>query len=263
MTYCESESAAAESVQEVLTSLATVINEAECSAMPEEVLAEYRKTLSKVQSKAKEGLAKTSRKELNFNEQEVAAYIDWVLQRGFALVETNPSDAPKLNDAQMIKRFKLLIKKRVKVSQFGESQFKITVLSVQRKNIESATSLHELRQSIKAMIPVLKLYRDHALLVASYDEIMDHATAWVSQQEHDAVLLELEVEQKLSADRKRVIDEMIDGLYKPSSEMSDEELLQAVDGFKKLHKCNDEEAACFYGTSRSTVSRLRSKLKGK
>lgn len=251
------ESMQVDSIQEVLVSLMSVVNGTECAAMPEDVLSEYRKTLSKVQGTAKDGLSKTSRKELNFDEKEIIQYIDWVLQRGYELIETNPNDVPRLNDAQTIKRYRKFIKERVQVSSFGEDKFKIVALSVQRKSIENSANLHQLRQNIKAMIPVLKLYHEYIALRGCYDEIMAYTTTWIPAQDHDAVLLELEAEQKLSAERKRVIDEMIDGLYLPASEMTDEELLKAVDDFKVKHQCSDEEAAKVFSTNRTKITRLR------
>lgn len=259
MMYGVKECEKVESIQEVLTSLVSVVSRAECSEMPEDVLSEYRKALSKVQGTAKKGLSKTSRKDLNFDEKEISNYIDFVLQRGFSLVETNPVDAPKLNDAQNIKRYGDLIKERVQASAFCEDQFNIGALSVQRRDIEASKSLHDLRQSIKAMIPVLRLYREYEVLRADSKKNMDYTNNWVSVQEHDQVLLELEAVQKLSDTRKYTIDAIIDGLYQPAADMSDEELLQAVDAFKAMHQCSDDEAAKFYGTNRTKISRLRSK----
>lgn len=259
MTSSVVDGAGVESAQQFVELLTKFIEGTDCSVMSEEVLAQYRKDMAKVQSKAQEGLSKTARKELNFDEKEISNYIDWVLQRGFELVETNPGDAPKMNDAQKVKRYRTLIKECVVASPFGESNFKIDELRVQRKSIEESENLHELRQNIKAMIPVLKLYREFQALRADYKKIMDFTDEWVSVQEHDEVLLELEREKELSEVRKHAVDALIDDLYCPSTEMSDEELLQAVDTFKVMHKCNDDKAAKFYSTSRSKISRLRAK----
>lgn len=253
------ESISVASAQQVHELLSKFIESTDCSTMSEEALAQHRKDMAMVQSKAQEGLSKTARKELNFDDQEIRDYIDWVLQRGFELVATNPGDAPKMNDAQTVKRYKLLIEERVQVSQFGENNFKIAELRVQRKSIEESENLHDLRQNIKAMIPVLKMYREFEALRTDYKKIMDFTDEWVPVQVHDQVLLELEAVKKLSDARKHAIDTIIDDLYRPVDEMSDEELLQAVDAFKLMHQCNDDEAAKFYGTNRTKISRLRAK----
>lgn len=250
-----------EALQNVLEQLSNVIVSVDCPSMTEENIAEYRKFMLKVQSTAIEGVAKTGRKEHNYDTNEISAYIDLVLQRAFDLIETNPGDVPKLKDAQTIKRYRSLIKERVKLSPFGEANFHIKELSVQRRNIENSASLHELRQNVKAMIPVLKLYLDYCDSRNDNEEVMKYTAEWVPAQEHDAVLCELEIERKLSADRKRVIEEIIDGLYLPSSEMTGEELLKAVDDFKIKHQCSDEEAAKVFGTSRSKITRLRKENK--
>lgn len=257
MTGSMIECTGVEAVKDALDLLSNVINGTDCLAMSDGDLAKYRKEMSKVQSKAQEGLSRTGRKELNFDEKEISDYIDLVLQRGFELVATNPGDVPKLKDAQGIKRFRELIKKCVQASVFGENQFKIAALSVQRKNIENSATLHELRQNIKAMIPVLNLYREHEALRADYKKIMDYTDEWVSVQEYDQVLLELELVQELSDEYKRVIYGLTDGLYQPIDKLSGEELLQAIDAFKLIHQCNDDEAAKFYGTNRTKISRLR------
>lgn len=259
MTSSVVDGASVYSAQQVYELLSKIIESTDCSAMPEEVLVQHRKDMSKVQSKAQEGLSKTARKELNFDDQEIRDYIDWVLQRGFELVATNPGDAPKMNDAQTVRRYRTLINERVKVSPFGEDRFKIAALRVQRKSIEESATLHELRQNIKAMIPVLNLYREYEALRADYNKIMDYTDEWVSVQEHDEVLRELELVQELSDEYRRALYELTDGFYQPTDKMSDEELLQSVDAFKVIYQCSDDEAAKFYSTSRSKISRLRAK----
>lgn len=229
----------------------------DCTGMTDDELSQHRKEIVRLQIQTKDALAKTSRKELVFDVKEISNYIDDVLQRGYDLIETNPGYDRKLNDAQTTKKYSELIRKRVKVSPFGEAQFQIAELSVQRWSIERSKTLHELRQNIKAMIPVLKLYRDKQALHVSYTKLLESCENSVPLQDHEAVLLEYDELQKLCDARKYALDGIVDGLYQPAEEMSGEELLKEVDDFKRMHQCSDAEAAKAFGTNRTKITRLR------
>lgn len=245
------------SVEKLHECLSNIVESVDCSLMSDDMLAIHRKGMAKIQSLTKKGLAKTGRKEYLIDDSTVSDYIDWVLQRGFELNNTKPSDAIKLADFQKTRKYKRLIKSRVELSNFSEANFKFPALHFQRKSVENSASLHDLRQNIKAIIPLIKLCHSYEALRAENERMMDFSCEWVTVHEHDEVLLELEAERRLSSERKRVIDIVFDGLYLPETKLSGEQLLSAISEFKLKHNCTDAEAVSVFNISRSTLTRLR------
>ena len=127
---------------------------------PDEVLA-VRRFLSKVMKNAATKMAETSTKVYEYDDVEVEAYIDRILENGFKLEETNLSDVSDFEDAQKLKRWSDLIGERVEASEFSAEKWKAKPLRTLRSAIAQAKTLHELRQAVNGMIGPLQLWRDH------------------------------------------------------------------------------------------------------
>jgi len=218
----------------------------------EEEIATYRSQLAKLRKMTGAKMAKTATKEHDYDDAAVTAYIDRVLERGFNLVATELSDAPELIDAQNLRRWCDLIAERVELSPFGSKTFKIRPLRLLRSNISKAKTLLELRRATAQMIGPLGLYRE---LCAEQEQ--QEAASRETMKEIESLLLEIEAKDKLLAERKRVIDEILAVYSEDDSEMA---LLRNIENAKKQHKLSDTEAAGWFGLNRRQLQRLREKL---
>lgn len=117
-------------VQHINEILNEIIASTDYAAMSDEERIQHRKDMLALQVKTKDAVAKTGCKNLNFDDDEIRSYIDVILLNGFALIETNPRNARKFDDAQNLRRYKSLIRERVEKSQFGEAFFNIPELAL-------------------------------------------------------------------------------------------------------------------------------------
>jgi hypothetical protein len=225
-------------------------------ANPKEMGAEqrraYQKQLSSMMKIARAKMAETSTKENDYDEAIVTAYIDKVLEDGFALIKTELSSQPGLEDAQRIKRWAELIGERVELSPFGKKQFKVQSLRLLRSNIAKATTLSDLRQAVILMIGPLEFYREYLAereqLAADSKETMNY---------FGTLLIDIAEKDKLLAERGRVLKEIL-AVY--SEDDSDHAVLRNIESAKKQHNLSDTEAAAWYGVSRRRLQTLREKL---
>lgn len=220
----------------------------------EGALLKYRQHLSRIIKDAATKMAATSTKVHNYDDVEVKAYIDRILENGFKLEMTNLSDFPDFEDAQKLKRWPELIGERVEASEFSAQKWKAKPLRLLRSAIAQAKTLHELRQAVNRMIGPLQLWREHqALLEATSPEqlALEHREA---SKELESILLESESQRKLADERGRVINELL-SCY--SEDDSDIALLRNCETAKKEHDLSDQQAAQMFGISRTKLLKLR------
>lgn len=231
---------------------ALVSDETNPKELDPEELETYRRQLSALKRIVGSKMADTATKEHQYDEAFVTDYIDAVLANGFNLVETSLSDEPKLIDAQPLRRWTDLIAERVELSPFGRKKFKAPPLRVLRSNIARAKTLHDLRQSVRQMIGPLELYREHRT-----QQEQQAADSRETMNYIGSLLLEIEVNEKLLLERKRVLDEIL-AVY--SEDDSDLAVLRNIESAKRQHKLSDTEAAKWFGVSRRKLQTLREKL---
>ena len=207
------------------------------TTLGEEELKAYRLQLAKIKTLAGGLMAETSTKEHHYDTDAVKAYITQVLVDGFNLLPTEVASNPKFKDAQKLTRFSLLIKECVEASPFGSS-FNVTHLQGLCKNIAASKTLHDLRQAVKLIIPLLKHYREQE----DESDLIDYLT-----NEVDSL-------SRIAKERKRVIDELV-GCYEDVDQ--DVQTLKLCEEAKKQHNLSDEEAAKVGGISRKKLLRLR------
>ena len=222
----------------------------------DEVLA-GRRFLSKLIKDAATKMAETSTKKYKYDDNEVEAYIDCILNNGFNLQETHLSDFSDFEDAQKLKRWSDLIKERVEASEFSAQKWKAKLLRLLRSAIAQAKTLHELRQAVNRMIGPLQLWREYqALLEATSPEQLALENE-AAMKELETVLLESESHRKLADERGRVINELL-SFY--SEDDSDIALLRNCETAKKEHDLSDQQAAQMFGISRTKLLKLRTEI---
>lgn len=233
---------------------------AKVDEMSPEELSSHRLDILILQRHLKLKLAETAAQEPgNYEDEAVRAYIAQILNNGFNLNATALSAAPEFRDAQKLKHFKDFIQEIVESSPFGEKQFKIHELRLQRSAIARSKTLHDLRRNVDLMIGPLKLYRELEELKAVAEQDDKARIAEIS------VLLEdIEEKDSIIVEQKRMLSEVM-SLYEPASDKA--ELLQQIEDFKALCQCSDKEAAKVFNMSDRTIRRLRneygSKVKSK
>lgn len=217
--------------------------------MDDTQIKEHRKQILALTKQCNKALGATTQKEHNYDDDEVKKYIQLVLTNGDNLVHTKLSTNPELEDAQHLAWWKQLIKVCVQQSPFGADTFKVKALAYQRAAIEQSTTLHELRQSVKAMIGPLGLYRE----ITAVPEPLEYELPTEEQLiiENEQLTLEL-------TECKRMLSE-ITQLYDVSltEHRSKQQVIDAVNNFKVEHSCSDEEACKVLNISRSTIKRMR------
>ena len=226
-------------------------------ALSQEELDAYRLSLAAIKKAVGVKMAETATKEHNYDIDEVTEYIDNILEDGFNLQATELSDEPKFVDAQKLKRWEDLIAERVELSPFGSKKFKIHSLRLLRSNIAKAKTLHDLRQAVTLMIGPLELYRDHCVLVQRTSAKQVAIDNKETDKYIDELLLEIEAKDKLLAERKRVLDEILT-VYNEQDE--DLLLLSNIESAKKQHNLSDTEAAKVFGCSRKKLLALRERI---
>jgi hypothetical protein len=237
-------------LEDVIAALASSdINPKELA--PEE-LDTYRRQLTAVTKMVGAKMAETSTKEHSYDNDVVTAYIDKVLEDGFNLVATELSTEPELIEAQRLKRWAGLIAERVELSPFGSREFKIYSLRLLRSNIAKVKTLHDLRRAVVLMIEPLRLYRQHRALLDQLDADSIETMKYIS-----SLLVDIEQKDKVLADRKRVIDEIL-AVY--SEDDGDIALLRNIESAKTQHRLSDTEAAGWFGCTRRRLQSLREKL---
>ena len=223
---------------------------------PDDLLA-YRRVLLNLMKIASVKMAETSGKAHNYDDDEVKAYIDRILENGFKLEMTNLSDFSDFEDAQKLKRWSELIWERVEASEFSAQKWKAKPLRLLRSAIAQAKTLHELRQAVNRMIGPLQLWREHrALLEATSPEQLALENE-AAMKELETVLLESESHRKLADERGRVINELL-SFY--SEDDSDIALLRNCETAKKEHDLSDQQAAQMFGISRTKLLKLRTEI---
>jgi hypothetical protein len=237
-------------LDDVITALAS--NGTNPKELSPEDLVTYRKQLSAAKKMIGAKMAETATKEHNYDEAFVTAYIDKVLDDGFSLIETKLSAERELVEAQQLKRWANLIAQRVELSPFGSKKFKIHSLRLLRSDIAQAKTLHHLRQAVAQMLGPLELYREHRAererLAADREETM---------KEFESLLVDIERKDKLLAERKRVIDEIL-AVY--SEDDNDLALLRNVENAKNQLNLSDAQAAALFGVNRRRLQTWREKL---
>ena len=216
-----------------------------------------RRFLSTLLKEAATKMAATSTKVHEYDDVEVKAYIDRILENGFKLEMTNLSDFSDFEDAQKLKRWSELIGESVEASEFSAQKWKAKPLRLLRSAIAQAKTLHELRQAVNAMIGPLQLWREHqALLKATSPEQLAVENE-AAMKELETVLLELEDMTELAKERGRVINELV-SCY--SEDDSDIALLRNCETAKKEHYLSDQQAAQMFNISRTKLLRLRTEI---
>lgn len=237
-----------ESLSEHLTNL----TEHGIQGMNEQQVLEHRKAILQLAKQVRSALANTSTKEHSYNDEDVMLYIQDVLNRGYALEATKLSHNTMFEDAQHLTWWKHIIKACVQQSLFSAKKFKVAPLAVQRADIEQSTTLHELRQNVKAMIGPLELYRE----TIREPEAIEYALTTEDQLIVEIEQLTLEVNEY-----KRIVAEMTNLYDEPLiAKREKQEQVDAVDAFKKEHNCTNEEACKVFNMSISTLKRMRKEL---
>ncbi|MDB5742523.1 MAG: hypothetical protein JWR68_838 [Polaromonas sp.] len=214
-----------------------------------------RLSLIRLNKQIHKKLAETSTKvRISYDNTDIENYIDQILSDGFNLKKTEPSDHQEFIDAQKLTLWTASISDRVEASEFGSKRFKIDSLRLQRSAIASAKTLHELRQAVKQMISPLQLYREYLILkqATSSAQLMEDNEAAMTELER--VLLELEAEQKVSKERKRILDSILCVYQEHDEELV---LLRNCESAKKQHNLSDTQAAEMFGISRKKLLVLR------
>lgn len=225
--------------------------------LSQEQLAAYRLNLLAIKKAVGAKMAETSTREHIYDIDEVTEYIDTILEDGYNLQATELSDEPQFVDAQRLTRWADLIAERVEASMFGAKQFKIYSLRLLRSKIAKAKTLHDLRQAVTLMIDPLQLWRDHCVLVQKTSAKQVAIDNEETDQYIDDLLLEIEAKDKLLAERKRVLDEILT-VYNEQDE--DLLLLSNIESAKKEHNLSDEQAGKLFGRSRKQVRLLRERV---
>jgi hypothetical protein len=220
-------------------------------------LEKYRLQLANIKKLVGIKMAETATKEHNYDVDAITAYIDDILEDGYNLQATELSDYPEFVDAQKLKRWDTLIAERVEASMFGAKQFKIHSLRLLRSNIASAKTLHDLRQAVTLMISPLELYRDHCVLVQRTSAKQVAIDNKETDQYIDDLLNEIEAKDKLLAERKRVLDEILTVYNEQDEELL---LLSNIESAKKEHNLSDTEAAKVFGCSRKKLLAMRERI---
>lgn len=226
-------------------------------ALSQEELDAYRLSLAAIKKVVGVKMAETATKEHNYDIDEVTEYIDNILEDGFNLQSTKLSGEPQFVDAQKLKRWEDLIAERVELSPFGSKKFKIHSLRLLRSNIAKAKTLHDLRQAVTLMIDPLSLYRDHCVLVQKTSAKQQAIDNKEVDSYIDSILIENEKLHKESAERKRVIDELL-SVYSESD--SDIDKLHNIESAKAEHNLSDTQAAKMFGISRTKLTALRESI---
>lgn len=223
---------------------------AKVGEMSPEELSSHRLNILDVQSHLKSKLAETAtQKQGSYDEEAIRAYISQILINGFNLQATTLCEEADFRDAQKLKYFKALIREVVESGPFGEKQFKIHELRLQRSAIAQSKTLHELRQNVRLMIGPLTLYRE----LKEFKEIAEQGDK-AGMAELSALIEEIEEKDSVVAEQKRILSHIMP-LYEPDSEKV--ELLQQIEDFKAKCSCSDKIAATVFGTSDRTIRRLR------
>lgn len=225
--------------------------------LSQEELAAYRLSLAAIKKAVGAKMAETSTKEHIYDLDEVTEYIDAILEDGYNLQSTELSDEPQFVDAQKLTRWTGLIAERVEASMFGAKNFKIHSLRLLRSNIAKAKTLHDLRQAVTLMIDPLQLWRDHCVLVQRTSAKQVAIDNKETDQYIDDLLNEIEAKDKLLAERKRVLDEILT-VYNEQDE--DILLLSNIESAKAEHSLSDEQAGKLFGCTRKQVRLLRERV---
>lgn len=212
---------------------------------------EYRKKILTLSKQCKTALSDTSTKNHDYDETEVSLYVQRVLEDGYNLQPTKLSSNESLIDAQHLTWWKELIKGCVQNSQFGETKFKIEALSYQRSAIENASTLHELRQAIRAMIGPLSMYREYNAPVE-----LEYTLCTEEQLilENEQLNLELKEKTRMLSEITKLYDEPL------KVRKGKIDLVASVEAYKEEHHCSDDDACSFFDISRSTLKRARKEL---
>ena len=219
----------------------------------DEVLA-GRRFLSKLMKDAATKMAETSTKEHDYDDDQVKAYIDCILNNGFNLQKSQLSD---FEDAQKLKRWSDLIEERVEASEFSAQKLKAKPLRTLRSAIAQAKTLHELRQAVNGMIGPLQLWREHQALLEATSPEQVALENKESMKYTESVLLELEDMTKLAEERGRVLNKLL-SFY--SEDDSDIAILRKCETAKKEHCLSDHQTAQMFGISRTKLLKLRTEI---
>jgi len=217
----------------------------ELSTLSEVELRNYQLDLVKTQAFIQQQLKETAKPKPQVDDVDVVEYINKILQDGFKLQKTALSSNSKMRDAQKVKVYGGLIKSCVQNSAFSEKTFKVKGLHKQRNNIGNAKTLHELRQAVDDMIPVLEVIRE--LTAAPEDSNMDFST-----MEIDYLIQENDRLTEVVADKERVISEVL-GLYNDDSITFPNKVTQTM----QLHSCSEVQACKILGIGRTTLHRAK------
>ena len=216
-----------------------------------------RRFLSNLLKDAATKMAESSSKVHEYDEVEVEACIDRILENGFKLEETTLSDVADFEEAQKLKRWSDLIGERVEDSEFGAAKWKAKPLRFLRSAIAQAKTLHELRQAVNGMIGPLQLWRDHQALLETTDAKQVALENKEAMKYTESLLLELEDKTALAEERGRVINEMLTFYSEADGDIA---LLRNCESAKKEHNLSDQQAAQLFGISRTKLLKLRTQI---
>lgn len=255
MTFTPNNTPPPKPLDEVIFGLTTDCTDP--SALSQADLEAYRLQLAHIKKLCGTKMAETSTKQHFYDDADISAYIDAILEDGYNLQETELSDYPEFVDAQRLKRWSALIGERVELSCFGSKNFRVHSLRLLRSNIATAKTLHDLRKAVTLMISPLDLWNQHESLVQQYSPKNLAKNDKETDSYIDSLLIEIESKDKLLAERKRVIDSMLT-VYQESDE--DIAVLRNCESAKVEHNLSDTQAAELFGISRKKLLRLRADI---
>lgn len=244
-------------MEDSIKALQQTIDDISKSDRTDEQKTAHRKMLLKLQSSCLEGIAKTAIKEtVNYSEEDIQHYINIILNNGENMQQTALSDYPQYIEAQHSTKWKHLIKQAVKGSCFSKSKFKNKGLCYQRSTLERSKSLHTLRLNMSLLLAPLQQYQ---ALEAKYKAAIKDSCE--SLEAYSEACLELEQLESVAAERKRIIDEIMNVYDEPLNNLKDKALLLSnIDAFKLKHNATDEQASKVFGVSRRTITNMRKEL---
>ncbi|MBC3879347.1 hypothetical protein H8K38_16170 [Undibacterium sp. FT79W] len=213
--------------------------------LTEEEVRNRQSDIGKTQAFLKQCLIETAKPKPVMDDVVVVDYINKILSDGFNLLPTKLSANQLMRDVQHVKAYKGLIKTCVQNSPFSERAFKVKGLHKLRNNIENAKTLHELRQTVDDMIPVLEVIRE--LTAVHEDSGMDF-----SFLETELLLLENEQLTKLLVERERVISELLP-VYNDDSILLPKKVAQTM----TQHNCSEVQACKILSVGRTTLLRAK------
>lgn len=206
--------------------------------LEENELLAHRAQISKMITQCKLLMKDTAEPKESVDIEVVQKYIKEVLDLGFECKEIKQHEYPELQDLQHSNAFADLIKAQVQISPFSSKTFKVKHLSYQRSDIEKSKTLHQLRQSMKAIKSSLEFYREQ-------QEAKD-SIAWLTEEYNNL--------SKALEEKERMLNEIM-GLYEDSYD--DITLYRNICNAKQTLSLSDVDVLKVFNISKHKLQSLR------